>query len=308
MREGIGLKLQHVEIVVAIAEAGSLRRAAEALGRPQPSLTNSLRQIEDSLGLTLFRRSAKGTEPTPEALPIIEQARATYSQFARLKDTAAQTAGALSGRLTVAVSPFAAAKILPRALSSFRQRYPAVTVNLATGLFPSALEPLRAGRFDLLVGPVPDDMATDGLVIEPLLDTPRVLVTSARSPHAMARRIADLQEAPWTMIGPVGGPGDSFAPLYARHGLPVPTALTTAESLFGALALVRDLGAVCTFPQLLLNDVAPPGTFAVIPVAEPLDPIQIKLVRPAGRPLTPAGDYLLACIQRRAAALRAQDR
>lgn len=297
------MKLQHVEVIVAIADAGSLRRAAERLGRPQPSLTNTLKQIEDSIGLSLFRRSARGTEPSEAAGPIIEQARATLNQYRRLVDTAAQTAGALSGRLSVAVSPFAASKILPRALALFRRQYTGVTVNLASGLFPEALEPLRAGRFDMLIGPVPEEMPTDGLIVEPLLETPKVLITVSGSPFSKARHISELGEAPWTMIGPVGGPGDSFAPLFLKHGLSVPSALTTAESMFGALALVRDLGAVCTFPQILLPDVAPEGVFVEIPIEEPLDPIRISLVRPSDRPLTPAGDFLLNAVRRRAGAL-----
>lgn len=299
------MKLQHVEVLVAIADAGSLRRAADHLGRPQPSLSNTLKQIEDGLGMVLFRRSARGTEPTQAAEPIIEQARATLAQYRRLVDTAAQTAGHLSGRLTVAVSPFAAGKILPRALVLFRRQYPQVTVNLASGLFPAALEPLRAGRFDMLIGPVPDDMPTDGLSVEQLIETPKVLLTSARSPYAHSRHISDLVPAPWTMIGPVGGPGDSFAPLFERYGLPVPQALTTAESLFGALALVRDLDAVCTFPSILLPDVAPKGAFVEIPIIEPLDPIRVALVRQSDRPMTPAGDTLANAIRRSAGGLAA---
>lgn len=298
------MKLQHVEVIVAIVNAGSLRKAADFLGRPQPSLTTTLKQIEEDLGMVLFRRTAKGVEPVEHAKPIIEQARVIANQFARLKDTVAQVSGDLSGSLSVAVSPFASIKILPRALAMFRRRYPDVTVNLVSALFPSALQPLLAGRFDLVVGPVPASVPQNELEVEHLLSTERVLLTAAGSPYANATRIADLRDAPWTLIGAVGGPGHTHEELFDSIGLGAPPVRTTAESLFGALSIVRHLGAVCTFPKLLHEDIGPSGMYAIIPIEDYIEPIRIQLARLKGQPLTPAGDYLASCLQRQATTLR----
>src|SRR5882757_8207816 len=61
----VDLELRHLRIVCAIAEAGSVTKAAAALGLAQPALATQLKRIERSLGGPLFLRDRRGTRPTP---------------------------------------------------------------------------------------------------------------------------------------------------------------------------------------------------------------------------------------------------
>ncbi|MFG3685101.1 LysR family transcriptional regulator [Micromonospora sp. NPDC047740] len=58
------LEIRHLRMVTAIAEAGSISRAAAALGYTQPALTAQLQRIERALGGPLFERGRRGTRPT----------------------------------------------------------------------------------------------------------------------------------------------------------------------------------------------------------------------------------------------------
>ena len=69
------MKPSHVEIIVAIADAGSLRAAAGLVGKTQPALTKALRQAEDALGARIFTRAARGVEPTAIGKAVIARAR-----------------------------------------------------------------------------------------------------------------------------------------------------------------------------------------------------------------------------------------
>jgi len=297
------MKVQHIQVLVAIADHGSLRAAAAALGKSQPALTQALQQAEEELGVAIFNRTSRGVEVTELGERILGRARTIASEIGRLDEEVAQLRGEQVGAVHVCVSPLAAVRIMPRALTLFRKSWPMVDVRLTSGLFPGALKPLREGRTDLLIGPAPPAGMAHDIAVEHLIDTPIQVVTAATSPLLRARSLAELREAQWIMIGAPGGPGDIFRQPFIDNGLIPPHATTTSESYFGALALVESLGAVCTFPQLLMEDVVKTWRIAPIPIRETIAPLRISLMTRAGHPLTPAADALAMCIRRRVASM-----
>lgn len=301
------MKVQHIQVLVAIAEHGSLRAAAAALGKSQPALTQALRQAEDELGVAIFARTSRGVELTEIGERILIRARTISSEIERLDEEVAQLRGEQIGAVHVCLSPLAAMRIMPRALTLFRKTHPNIEVRLSSGLFPGALKPLREGRIDILVGPTPPVGLARDIAIEPLIDTPIIVVTAADSPLLQARSLSELTQAQWIMIGGPGGPGDIFRQPFIDNGLIPPHATTTSESYFGALALVENLGAVCTFPALLLDEVQRNARIAPIPIRERIDPLRISLMTRTGHPLTPAADALANCIRRRVTTLRSDN-
>lgn len=293
------MKVQHIQTLVAIAEHGSLRAAATALGKSQPALTQALRQAEDELGVAIFARTSRGVELTEIGERILLRARTITSEINRLGEEVEQLRGEQTGAVHVCVSPLAAMRIMPRALTLFRKSHPKIDVRLSSGLFPGALKPLREGRTDILIGPAPPAEMAREITIEHLVDTPIHVVTSADSPLLKARSLCELSDAQWIMIGAPRGPGDIFRQPFIRHGFRPPHATTTSESYFGALSLVESLGAVCTFPALLLEHVQTAWRIAPIPIRETIAPLSISLITRAGHPLTPAADALAMCIRRR---------
>lgn len=297
------MKLQHIETLVTIADTGSIRSAAERLGKSQPALTKVVRQAEDDLGVALFQRTSRGVVLTEMGERVLTRARTIMGEITRLDDEVSQLRGEQVGAVHVCLSPLAAVKIMPRALALFRKTHPQIEVHLSSGLFPGALKPLREGKTDLVIGPAPPAGMAREITIERLMETPIVVITSPGSPYAGATSLSELTEAPWIMIGAPTGPGDIFRKPFVENGLPPPRALTTSESYFGAISLVETLGAVCTFPLRLLEDMQRSAQIAPIPIREHIDPLQISLMSRAGHPLTPAAEALANAIRRRAVGL-----
>ena len=75
------MTIQQLKYAVAIADCGSLNRAAEVLYVAQPSLTNSLKDLENEIGITIFSRSAKGTTLTNDGAEFLQYARQTIWQY-----------------------------------------------------------------------------------------------------------------------------------------------------------------------------------------------------------------------------------
>ncbi len=298
------MKVQHIQTLVAIADAGSLRGAAEALGKSQPALTKSLRQAEDDLGVPIFHRSPRGVVLTDLGERVLSRARTITSEISRLDDEVAQLRGEQVGSIHVGVSPLAAVKIMPHALARFHLKHPKIEVHLTSGLFPSALKPLRDGKTDIVIGPSPPVGMVREISVEPLLETPIVVITSGTSPYQKATSLEQLADAPWIMIGAPMGPGDLFRKPFVERGIPPPKASTTSESYFGAMSLVESLGAVCTFPLRLLEDVRKGWDVDQIHIDERLDPLPISLMTRSGHPLTPMAEELANNVRRRAAIIR----
>lgn len=297
------MRVQHIQTLVAIAEHGSLRAAAKALGRSQPGLTQALRQAEGELGLSLFVRTSRGVRLTEVGERILARARTISSEIERMEDEVAQLRGEQKGAVHVCLSPLAAVRIIPRALTFFRKSYPDIDVRFTSGLFPGALKPLREGRTDIVIGPAPPAGMAREINVEHLLYSPIIVVTSGDSPYRHARSIGELADAQWVMIGAPTGPGDVFRKPFIDNGFVPPHATTTSESYFGAISLVESLGAVSTFPGLLLDELEKSWNITSIPIREHIEPLSICLMTRAGHPLTPAADAFAMCIRRRVASM-----
>lgn len=79
-RERIPMNLLYMKYAVEVAEAGSVNRAAERLFIDQPNLSRAIKELENSLGVALFERSARGMKPTPNGEVFLKYARNILNQ------------------------------------------------------------------------------------------------------------------------------------------------------------------------------------------------------------------------------------
>lgn len=90
----MNLELRHLKVVCAIAETGSVTKAASQLGLAQPALTAQLQRIERALGGPLFERDRRGARPTALGELVLSRARVLLPAMKGLQDEAARLAGA----------------------------------------------------------------------------------------------------------------------------------------------------------------------------------------------------------------------
>ncbi|MEU4578169.1 LysR family transcriptional regulator [Nonomuraea sp. ATR24] len=210
------LDLRHLRMVCAIAETGSVTRAAARLGLSQPAMTNQLRKVEESVGGELFVRSHAGVEPTPLGRQVIARARIVLSEidalFGDLRDTGAATAGLQLGCVHLACVGSVVDRVteaLPGRPISLRIEPSAVLLAdaLAHGKLDAALMGMIEG-FDV---PLTAPVVTRTLVPR----YPIFVALSAEHPLASQPEIdlADLRNERW--ISPPGADDGSLAALRA---------------------------------------------------------------------------------------------
>ena len=136
-----------LKVFEAVARLGSMGRAAEALHTVQSNVTARVRQLEDELGTSLFRRHARGVEPTQAGHRLLPYAR----QVARLLTEARRATvdeGTPQGPLVIVSLETTTALHLTDLLSSFSAAHPRVDLTLQTGTTCELLEKVLDHRLE----------------------------------------------------------------------------------------------------------------------------------------------------------------
>ncbi len=146
--------LQLLETFCAVADAGSLSKAAEALHVTQPAVTRQIKALEAQLGAVLLARTPGGVTLTPAGNAVLVHARQALAAVAACRTAAAETAGSGAGsRLRIGSGLMFTMYLLPPVLAKFRERWPAVEIDLHPSHHGGALERLLAYEVDVaLIG------------------------------------------------------------------------------------------------------------------------------------------------------------
>jgi DNA-binding transcriptional LysR family regulator len=116
---------------LAVMREGSLSAAARLLGMTQPSLGRHIRELEETLGVSLFARSPQGLSPTDLAHALLPHAQAMASASAALRRAATTRDDAIAGVVRIAASDVMGVEVLPPMLAAFRERHPGVVIELS---------------------------------------------------------------------------------------------------------------------------------------------------------------------------------
>lgn len=110
---------------------GSLSGAARMLGMTQPSLGRHIRELEETLGVSLFARSPQGLSPTDLAHALLPHAQAMASASMALRRAATTRHDSMSGVVRIAASDVIGVEVLPPMLAAFRERHPGAVIELS---------------------------------------------------------------------------------------------------------------------------------------------------------------------------------
>ena len=189
---------RHLEMVRALAKHRHFGRAATALGVSQPSLTRSLKTLEDLLGVQLFERH-DGVTPSLFGRILLERGDPLLAGFSELIREITLAKGLEIGELTIAMGPFPAEISGQKAVGRLSKRYPGLNIQLSTTDWMRVVSDVSEGRADLGLA----DISEAGS--HPDLETELVRATSlsffCRAGHPLAGRTSlgldDLTAFPW---------------------------------------------------------------------------------------------------------------
>lgn len=162
------LSLDHLRILVAIADLGSFSAAGRELGRAQSAISQAIAALEALQGITLFDRSGHRPRLTDTGRVLVDQARLVLASAARFQTVAAGTRDGLEPELAIAIDPLVPTDPLVESLRALGHRFPALPISFSTEGLGGSLRRLRAGSAALAIGlllpAVPEDVIAHPLL------------------------------------------------------------------------------------------------------------------------------------------------
>lgn len=297
------MQINQIEAVVAITETGSFRKAADLLGRTQPTLTKSIKALEETINFTIFERTPRGARLTEGGERVYRRACTVMADIRALEDEVAQMAGIDGGHIRVGVSPVGGTVIMPRALKQFRRRWPRVEVDLVNVMYPDSVNMLREAALDMIVGPVPVLETHGTVIVEHLFDMDVYIATHESNSKRNVNRLDDLMDEHWVVHGSKEGPSSLYSGTFSKRGGKLPRAFTNCHSLSSTVAMIAETGAFCILSRQLFDSIPISQGIVRVPIEDEMPSFKLSFVTQKSRPLTPAAAELAQHIRRRAITL-----
>lgn len=168
------MELRHLKHFVAVAEERHFGRAAARLGLAQPALSQSVRQLEAELGVTLFTRTTRHVSATPAGEFFYRESIRNLAVLEQSARGARRLAEGYEGLVRIGFTGTSSFDRLPSIARAIKQRLPGVALEIHGDLLtPALVDGLRSQQLDLAVLRPP--IAGEDLVVRPIATEPMVL-------------------------------------------------------------------------------------------------------------------------------------
>lgn len=195
------LRLRHLELLVALADAGTMRAAAARLHLSQPALSKMLGEIEAGFEARLFERSAQGLAANALGEAAVYRARVILGELLRGKDEVDALRTGAEGVLRLGTLSVTAA--VPRAVVELRRRLPGARVQIQEGRVRDMVQRLLDGDLDCVFGAITPELLTSDLLAllkpEVLLADELCVLCAEGNPLSRNRKLgwSKLADQPW---------------------------------------------------------------------------------------------------------------
>lgn len=295
MEPRIRFNLPELHALVAVAERGSFRAAAEALHVSQPALSRRIDKLEGALGARLFERTTRRVSLTAVGREFARRAAALLEELDSSLLTMQEVAATRAGEVTVACVPSAVYYYLPDFIRRFHERFPRVRVRIVDEAANTVLQNVVRGEADFGINFL--GAQEPEVEFHPLLR--ERFVAACRRDHALARRRRvtwkELAEHDFMALSKASG--NRVVMDIALAGKAAPRWFYEVRHVAGLLGLVEAGLGVAAVPQLAMPGPGHP-TLVGIPLAEPVVTRTLGLIRRRGRPLPAAAQSLYDLISR----------
>jgi len=295
------LKLRHLKVFLAVAQWGSMIRAAEQLSMAQSVVSKAISDLEGILGLPLFDRHPHGVEPTLYGRALLNRGKSIFNDLRTSVGELQFLADPTAGELRIGSNEPIAAGLLCAVLDQLSRRHRRlafhVTVGEATALYDREL---RGRNIDLMIGRLPAADLLPDAEAEVLFHERMFAVAGSQNPWTRRRRIelADLIDEPWCLPPPDSFPGALVAKVFQAAGLDIPRTGVTAFSIQVQTTLLASGRFLTILPASVLPFSARRLMLKILDVNLPIQPWPVGIVTLKNRTLNPAARVFIDCARK----------
>ncbi len=279
--------IDKLEFLIAVARERNFRRAAEACGVAQPTLSAGIRSLEDALGVLLVRRSSRFQEMTPEGERVLEWARRLVGDARSMRAEAQAMRHGLTGELRLGVIP-TALPFTPTLTRPYCRQHPGMRVAVLSRSSNEILEELDGLRLDAGLTYLGNE-TVGRLRAIPLYVERYSLLVGAGSPLAARASVSweEVAALPLCLLTRDMQNRRILDRLLRSAGRPAPPCAVESDSTVALLSHVRG-GEACTVVSAQVAALlAGAAAFHAVPVTGAEAAFPVGLVVPDQQPLPP---------------------
>ncbi|EAP4933941.1 pca operon transcription factor PcaQ [Salmonella enterica] len=293
------IRLRHLHTFVAVAQQGTLGRAAETLNLSQPALSKTLNELEQLTGTRLFERGRLGAQLTvpgeqflTHAVKVLDALNTAGQALNRKEDASADV-------VRIGALPTAALGILPAVIGRFHQQQKSTSLQVATMNNTMLLAGLKSGEIDLGIGRMSDPELMSGLNYELLfLESLKLVV---RPGHPLLQETITLSRVmEWpVVVSPKGTvPRQNAEALLQSQGCKMPAGCIETLSASLSRQLTVDYDYVWFVPSGAVKEDLRQATLVSLPVPTQSAGEPIGILTRVDIPLSTGAQMLIAALRK----------
>jgi DNA-binding transcriptional LysR family regulator len=295
-RIGRRLRLRDLHVLFTTVQNGSMAKAALALGVSQPAVSKIITELEDTLGVRLLDRGARGIALTMYGRALLARSNAAFDELRQSIRDIEFLADPTVGEVRIECQESIAAAILPSVIHRFSQAHPRVILHVEhVGSLAPKSSALRERTIDAALYRVTKPAAdkqydfSDDLNVEVLFHDRLVVAAGMRSRWARRRKIelAELVGEPWILTEPDAWNYVYTAEAFAARGLDVPRMILATRSTHLRANLLSMGSYITALPNSILRAYADRFSLRALPIDLSAPPWPVVVVTLKNRTLSP---------------------
>lgn len=287
--------MRHIRAFLAVARIGNFTRAASELHVSQSALTVQIRQLEDSLGVTLFDRGKRRVALTHAGRDVLVPLEKILVDTEAVVSRTRELTSLRRGMVTLAALPSIAAQIVPRAVQQFTKLYPGIEVRIRDVVAERIVEAVKKEEVDFGVG---SKLRPDEELKTVLLQVDRLCAFAPKS-HLLARQdtigLTELVAYPLIVTGRDSGVRAILEDAMKRAKTPLMVAYET-NYMSTALGLVKAGLGIAVLPEAAA-DMDKAGEIYCIAINKPQLSRRIEIIQKKDRSLSPSALQMVAVLK-----------
>ena len=168
------MEIKGIRYFIAVAELGSISRAAEQLGMVQPALTRHIKQLEDEFGVQLLNRLPRGVQLTAAGREFLEHCRRITEEVSRAKHELTAHGDKPKGSLVFGASPTLGRVLMPTIIEQSMVEFPRIALKVVEARSIRLHDLLLTGELDMAI--LTNPIGSHRLNLQPLVSEPLCVV------------------------------------------------------------------------------------------------------------------------------------
>lgn len=249
------MKLHDLHVLMAVAQAGSMGKAALLLNTTQPNISRSIAELERAFGVRLLDRHRRGIEPTECGRALLDCGTAAFDELRRGVKSIEFLADPTAGEVRIGSTAFLAASFVSTLIDRLTRHHPRIKFQLVTGYVETLHRELSERKVDLLIlrsgGPIADER----LNFEFLFEDRYVVAAGAKNKWTRRRNIqlSDLAEERWVLPPRESVIGSIISQAFRANGFEYPRATVVTDSPHMRVSLLETGRFITVFPASALK-------------------------------------------------------